>query len=136
MARAVLIGRQKAVFDRLCRADRPLGAYALLDLLRAEGFNSPMQVYRALHALVEKGVIHRLETLNAYVPCLRSDRREHGLTVLAICTMCGRLGEFSDEEMARRLIRWSRNSGFRLESSMIEVQGTCLACRHGQVSTD
>ena len=125
----MLSGRQKAVFDLLCRVEHPLGAYALLDLLRADGFNSPMQVYRALHSLVEKGVVHRLQTLNAYVPCTEVDCRERGLVVFAICTTCGLPRKFADRELSMRLAEWSMRNGFQLASTVIEVHGVCDSCR-------
>lgn len=95
-----------------------------------------MQVYRVLHVLIEKGVIHRLETLSAYVPCGQPDGRGHGLTVLAICIACGRLMEFVDEEATCRLNAWSMRRGFQLTSSIIEIRGVCLSCKNEYTPED
>jgi len=47
----------------------PLSAYDILDKLHDFGFRAPLQVYRALDKLIELGLVHRLETLNAFVAC-------------------------------------------------------------------
>lgn len=68
-----LTANQEAVYAALRRAQSPLSAYALLARLREQGFNAPTQVYRALDRLLEQGIVHRLESMNAYVSCRHSD---------------------------------------------------------------
>ena len=48
------------VYQLLCDADRPLSAYNILDALRDQGIRAPLQVYRALAKLVERGAVHRI----------------------------------------------------------------------------
>ncbi len=64
-----LTRNQSLVFNALDGASGPLSAYDILDKLRADGFRAPLQVYRALDKLVEYGMVHRLESLNAFVAC-------------------------------------------------------------------
>jgi len=64
-----LTRNQSLVFGALSRAEGPLSAYTILDQLRDDGFRAPLQVYRALDKLVETGMVHRLESLNAFVAC-------------------------------------------------------------------
>ncbi|MCS6758506.1 MAG: transcriptional repressor, partial [Candidatus Devosia euplotis] len=60
---ADLTRNQGLVLGALAHADTPLSAYQLLDALRADGLRAPLQVYRALDKLVERGLAHRLESL-------------------------------------------------------------------------
>jgi Fur family zinc uptake transcriptional regulator len=55
-----LTRNQSLVLKTLSDADQPLGAYELLNRLQPSGFKAPLQVYRALDQLVEKGLVHRL----------------------------------------------------------------------------
>ena len=79
MIAPVLTKNQSLVFETLQRADQPISAYTILDRLRDHGFRAPLQVYRALDKLVEAGLVHRLESLNAFVACAhRSEERRVG----------------------------------------------------------
>ncbi|HSM41507.1 MAG TPA: transcriptional repressor, partial [Afifellaceae bacterium] len=66
------------VFDTLLAADGPLSAYDILDRLRDKGFRAPLQVYRALDKLLALGLVHRLESLNAFIACAHPDCEGHG----------------------------------------------------------
>jgi Fur family zinc uptake transcriptional regulator len=62
-----LTKNQSLVMGALSQANGPLSAYTILDELREHGFRAPLQVYRALEKVVEFGLVHRLESLNAFV---------------------------------------------------------------------
>ncbi|MGB2321810.1 MAG: Fur family transcriptional regulator, partial [Candidatus Puniceispirillaceae bacterium] len=68
-AKSKLTRNQTLVLEALASAGQPLGAYSLLDLLRDQGFKAPLQVYRALDQLISEGLVHRLESLNAWTAC-------------------------------------------------------------------
>lgn len=129
---ADLTKNQSLVFDELSKAHAPLSAYALLDLLREQGFRAPLQVYRALDKLQEAGLVHRLESLNAFVACAHKhgdhETHCHGLVAFAICNTCGQVNEFSDHEIETRLAGWANSSGFRAEKTTVEIRGQCAAC--------
>lgn len=119
--------KQKLVLDALRLAQEPLSAYELLEQLRAHGFNAPTQVYRALEVLMKAGLIHRLETLNAYIACSLEHR--HDSTVFAICNHCGHTDELLDSDLSGCLDRLVQRRHFSLESITIEVRGTCSTCK-------
>jgi len=131
-----LTKNQSLVLGALMRADAPLSAYAILDALRDDGLRAPLQVYRALEKLTEVGVVHRLESLNAFVACHAADHdHQHthahihaGVTVFAICEACGKVDEFEDAMIADRLYGWARKADFDAASTTIEVRGTCKSC--------
>ena len=123
-----LTRNQALVFSALSQASEPLSAYTILDRLRGDGFRAPLQVYRALDKLTEKGLVHRLESLNAFVACAHPHAHEHGLVAFAICETCGQVDEFSDELVKERLAAWSKRTGFRPSKTTIEIRGQCKAC--------
>ncbi|WP_061933870.1 Fur family transcriptional regulator [Aureimonas sp. AU22] len=123
-----LTRNQKLVFDALERADGPLSAYSILDALRGEGLRAPPQVYRALEKLLETGLVHRLESLNAFVACAHPHACAHALTAFAICEKCGTVAEFADEVVEARLDAWAGGTGFVPRRTTVEIKGLCAAC--------
>jgi len=123
-----LTRNQSLVLDALTKAEGPLSAYTILDRLREDGFRAPLQVYRALDKLLAAGLVHRLETLNAFVACAHPHCHARGLVAFAICEGCGQVEEFSDEVVRNRLGAWSAAKGFKAEKTMIEIRGHCAAC--------
>ncbi|MCK7614228.1 transcriptional repressor [Roseibium sp. CAU 1639] len=119
---------QKLVFGSLSGAGGPLTAYAILDLLRDSGFRAPLQVYRALDKLVEYGLVHRLESLNAFVACSHKGCSGHGTAAFAICEKCGLVSEFTPDKAIEALRAWTRDEGFHLSRTTIELRGTCRTC--------
>ena len=127
-----LTRNQSLVLGTLSQADGPLSAYTILDRLRDEGFRAPLQVYRALDKLTGMGLVHRLESLNAFVACAHGHGKDHahshGLIAFAICETCGQVDEFSDEVVVERLSGWAGEHGFRPHKTTLEIRGTCAAC--------
>jgi Fur family transcriptional regulator, zinc uptake regulator len=123
-----LTRNQSLVLKTLETARAPLSAYTILDRLRGEGFRAPLQVYRALEKLLAEGLVHRLESINAFVVCAHPHDHGHGLAGFAICQNCGAVEEFSDDLVEERLAEWSRGRGFRPERTTMEIRGACAAC--------
>ncbi len=124
-----LTKNQSLVFGSLSDAGGPLTAYAILDLLRDNGFRAPLQVYRALDKLVEYGMVHRLESLNAFVACSHDGCNAHGTAAFAICEKCGDVSEFKPDDAIRLLTSWTAKQGFSLSRTTIELRGTCRSCQ-------
>jgi Fur family transcriptional regulator, zinc uptake regulator len=125
-----LTRNQELVLQTLNGAEGPLSAYDILDRLRSEGLRAPLQIYRALEKLTAHGLAHRLESLNAFVCCAQAGRHgdEAGPTAFAICGRCGRVDEFTDEQVDERLAGWARAQGFVPTTTTIELRGTCRGC--------
>ena len=126
-----LTRNQSLVLSVLKQAAAPRSAYDILDGLRGEGMRAPLQIYRALDKLMEKGLVHRLESLNAFVAC--SDPHDHGthahgVTAFAICEDCGAVSEFHDDVIETRLTAWQKTQHFKPEKTTIEIRGHCRAC--------
>ncbi len=118
---------RRRVFEIIAASPRPIGAYAILDVLRDEGrAGAPPTVYRALDFLLEQGLIHRLASLNAYIGCPHPAER-HGGQFL-ICRGCGRVGELHSGLVEATIVAEAAALGFGVETQMVEVLGRCAEC--------
>lgn len=123
---------RRQVLEIVCGSRRPLGAYEILERLRqvAPGA-APPTVYRALAFLLEQGLIHRLETVHAYVSCAHPGEPHSGQFL--ICTACGDVTELEDSQVARSLRKAESASGFHTERRVIEISGVCARCGDRQI---
>jgi len=122
-----LTEQRKTVLRLLCASDKPLSAYELLDRMRGMLKNpAPPTVYRALDFLLGQGLVHKLESLHAYVGCMHPDHR-HASQFL-ICDACGEVAEVEDAGVAESLRAAGQARGFRAKRPIVEVLGTCARC--------
>lgn len=126
-----LTKNQALVLDQLTKTENPQSAYDLLDSLREEGLRAPLQIYRALEKLQIKGLVHRLESLNAYVACRHEGCSSHKTIAFAICERCGLVTEIADKALSKNLETLGSDIDFRLKTSMIELRGECANCLSG-----
>lgn len=126
---ARLTDLRRRVLELVWTSHEPVGAYALLDTLKSEGHAAaPPTVYRALDFLIDQGLVHRLERLNAFVGCPRPES-SHSAHFL-ICTDCGRALEMLDNPALDAALQNAANaSGFTVSRRTIEVEGLCPDCR-------
>lgn len=123
-----LTTNQQRALSALRQANRPLSAYALLEQLRPAGLTAPTQVYRALEKLLEYGLIHRLESLNAYVSCCHAQGCKHRIAAFAICDVCGCIEEFTENSLSQCLGQWAKHHAFSMRNTTIEIRGQCATC--------
>jgi len=125
-----LTPQRRRVLEILVASDRPLGAYEILAALSGpQGKAAPPTVYRALEFLLEQGLVHRLETLHAFVGCNHPDH-PHSSQFL-ICAECGEVQELEDAAVAQTLGSAAAETGFQARRPVVEVIGTCAGCLHG-----
>src|SRR3954468_11183205 len=87
---------RRRVLELLLESDGPLKAYDLIAAFGETGEPAkPPTVYRALEFLERLGFAHRIESLNAYVPC-RLEGAGHKAAFL-ICECCGAAEEFEPD---------------------------------------
>jgi Fur family zinc uptake transcriptional regulator len=127
------VGNAGRVLAVLRELRRPTSAYDVLDRLRPNGVRTPTTVYRALKALIEMRLVHRLEALNAYVACAHP--RHSDDVCFAICEACGRVDEIHDQRLRQFVDDWCESEGFLLSRTAVELIGTCILCR-GSVARD
>lgn len=119
---------RRRVLQLCLQSHRPRGAYDILEDLAAEGHKrAPLTVYRALDFLVGLGLVHRLESRNAYLGC--SGPEAGHATQFLVCTRCGAAVEMDDPGLAAAIARSAERLGFAAGRQMVEVEGVCAACR-------
>ena len=94
---------QQRVFDTLKAETRPLTAYEVIDRVSTNGVWAPPTVYRALKRLLEEGIVHRLESRNAFLACTHPHHQNEARVVFTICVNSGITQKLSDAETATRL---------------------------------
>lgn len=117
---------QKRIHQILASATGPLSAYDILDQMKGKDAVTPPTIYRSLDKLIEKGLVHRLESLNAYVTCRHT--HEQGMAAFAICDGCAAVKEFADPQIDESLIRWSNLHDFYPKTITVEMHGLCKTC--------
>jgi Fur family zinc uptake transcriptional regulator len=122
---------RRDVLGALLASHKPLGAYEIMELLSPRGPRpAPITVYRALDFLLENGLVHRIESRNAFVACVHTHDRDEPVLFL-ICDRCGAVGEAASAEVAATLKSAARAAGFTPKSPVIEISGVCTHCRDG-----
>jgi Fur family zinc uptake transcriptional regulator len=127
-----LTANQGAVLQQLRQAGKALSAYEILDLVRGDGLRAPAQVYRALEKLIAVGLVHRLESLNAFIACAHDHGKEAEIApavVFTICTRCGAVAEHAMPTVAAALSSELGRERFDPGHMTVEVSGRCGDCR-------
>ena len=123
-----LTALRQRVLELVWHSHAPIGAYDILDRLRVEDgrLAAPPTVYRALEFLMEQKLIHRIESLNAFVGCI-DPRRPHSAQYL-ICRDCGTVTELEDRAVAEAIAGQAARQGFSIDRQTVEVHGLCGHC--------
>lgn len=123
---AGLTRNETLVWRVLREAGEPLKAYEILDRLKAKGVRAPMTVYRALEGLETKGLIHKLEGLNAFIVCNHDG--PHQLQVFVVCDDCQGVSEIEIDGLEGLVKPAARRAQFAMDTARLEVRGRCDAC--------
>jgi len=121
---------RRRVLEIVARGHRPFGAYDVLaELAKAEPERArvaPPTVYRALDFLLAQGLIHRIDSRNAFVTCFAPERphRAHFL----LCEACGQATEIRDAALAKALEGTAAAAGFSILRETVEIAGRCADC--------
>jgi Fur family zinc uptake transcriptional regulator len=138
MKTADLTKNEKKVLSALGRSMRPLSAYEILDRARSDALKAPVQVYRALEKLSSRGLVHRIEAMNAFVACTDCSHPGHDHASqsnpharhrpgFVICRDCGTVREFEDERL-EGIATEAAGKDFAVDFVSLEVYGRCVAC--------
>lgn len=118
---------RRRVLEILLSEHRAMGAYDILERLRAEGLgHQPPVAYRALDFLVSHGFAHKVERLNAFIACSHPGAR-HAPAFL-ICRSCGSVAEAEAEPAKSQLAKAAKAAGFAIETTVYEAEGVCPTC--------
>jgi len=113
-----LTSRRRQVLEILLASHQPLGAYDI-----------PPIVYRALEFLLAEGLIHRIESRNAFISCVHPGHQ--CAAQFLICRDCEQVAELENGDSG--LLAQADNIGFAVDHSVVEITGVCAECQiHGK----
>jgi Fur family zinc uptake transcriptional regulator len=120
---------RRRVLEALLASHAPLGAYELIDRLALRAARpAPITIYRALDFLREQGLVHRIESRNAFIACVHNHESRDPVVFL-ICEQCGAVGEAASAAVADTIKTASRAAGFTPKTPVIEISGICAHCK-------
>src|SRR5690606_28005187 len=98
-------------------------------LARSHKSARPPTVYRALDFLMAEGLIHKIESLNAYLGCVEAGAPHSGQFL--ICRKCGTTEEIVDPKLETALDHASRKAPFKAEQQVVETSELSTRCGKG-----
>src|SRR5262245_32493645 len=118
---------RRKVLEALAASHRPLGAYDIMAVFGGRR-PAPITIYRTLEFLMARGLVHRIESRNAFVVCA-NNHRSGALVAFLICEACGAVGETPGAAVSQSLTAAARSAGFAPKTSVVEITGLCAHCR-------
>ena len=117
------------VLELIWQSHKPLGAYTLMEMLATASTRqvAPPTVYRALDFLLEEGLIHRINSLNAFIGC-PAPKQKHQSHFL-ICESCSIAVELDNPGLNEHILGLAHAAGFTVNSHSIEINGMCSSCQ-------
>jgi Fur family zinc uptake transcriptional regulator len=120
---------RRQVLAALIGSGQALGAYDLIEKVGGERRPAPVAIYRALDFLREQGLVHRIESRNAFVACPHQHEPDETV-IFFICENCQRVIEESSQTISAALALIARKRGFETHANMLEIEGRCASCRY------
>jgi Fur family transcriptional regulator, zinc uptake regulator len=121
---------RRQVFEEIASSHDAVGAYDVLDrLIRKTGERmAPISVYRAIDALLDVGVVHRLESRNAFFACHTPHAGKRHIAL--VCDTCGLVAEIDGTAVFTAIEKTTAagKTPFTVKRSVVEVAGDCAAC--------
>lgn len=132
-----MTAQRRALIEVIQGAEQHLDAGSLLERARHRGPNiDRATVYRTIELLKKLRLVDELDLMH-----LEGEkhfyevkaRREH---VHLACLRCGRIEEFSSPIFERLKDEITRQAGFAIKVTRLEVGGSCRACTAGEAGAD
>ncbi|ACI91271.1 transcriptional regulator, Fur family [Afipia carboxidovorans OM5] len=120
---------RRQVLQALLASHKPLGAYEIIDeLARLMPRPAPITIYRALEFLMDNGLVHRIESRNAFLACVHNHEASP-VVALLICERCGAVGEIPAAPIVKGVAEVVEGTGFSPKLSVVEITGLCGHCQ-------
>lgn len=122
-----LTDKRRQVLALIWRSHKPIKAYDLLTALQHDDPSAkPPTVYRALDFLIGQGLIHRIDSLNAFTGC--GHPNAHDDCYFLICHDCGTADECCSSSLTRAIRSAASSNNFAPARTTLEVAGVCGDC--------
>ena len=119
---------RRQVFELVWAGHKPVKAYDLLsDLSTKRSGVAPTTVYRTLDFLQAQGLVHKLESLNAYLGCSHPEKEHQGQFL--ICEGCEEVRELEFESFSESIDQIENEQEFAINRMTVELFGLCTNCQ-------
>ncbi|MBT3071652.1 transcriptional repressor [Rhodomicrobium sp. Az07] len=126
---------REQVFLEVATSHKPVSAYDLIDVLAKSGKRvAPVSIYRILEVLQSAGLVHRLESRNAFFACM-ADHECAAHTITLVCEDCDRVIEAAAPDAYRAIAAATQATGFMIRRTVVEVSGLCDECARRRAAT-
>jgi len=118
---------RRRILELVCSSHKAIGAYELLDLFHEEDAKAkPVTIYRALDFLMDVGLVHKIESLNAFIGCMQAETNHQ--SVILICDNCKNAYELDAAPVYQSVFEMGEKVQFTPTSLTIELHGLCSSC--------
>ena len=119
--------QRRDVLTCVAESHSAVGAYDIIERMASHGPRpAPITVYRALEFLLAHGLVHKIESRNAFVAC--SHAHDNQPAAMLICEACGLVAELDVPDAFASLGASAKGQGFVEQRTMVEVSGLCFSC--------
>ncbi len=119
---------REQLFTLIWQSHKPVTAYKLLDQIKGSDFSAtPPTVYRTLDFLLDQGLIHRINSLNAFIGCCQPGKRHTG--TFMICEQCDHALEVDNTNILNAIQKVSHQHNFQVKNYITEIYGFCPQCQ-------
>jgi len=118
---------RRRVLELVWESHKPAKAYDILEKLgKEDGSPVPPTVYRALDFLLENGLVHKINSLNAFVGCTHPGPNNQ--CYFLICTECDEVKECCASQLGKAIGQSVKSNSFKMDTVSLEIQGVCESC--------
>ena len=122
-----LTDQRRDVLNCVAQSHAAVGAYDIIERMAERGPRpAPITVYRALDFLQAHGLVHKIESRNAFVAC--SHAHDGHPAAMLICETCGLVAELDAPRVFDDLEVLAGAQGFTEHRTVIELSGLCAMC--------
>lgn len=119
---------RRRIFELVWSNHKAVGAYDLLEILHLENPKAKaVTIYRALDFLLAAGLVHKVESLNAFVGCLKPEIAHNA--VLLICNQCQQTDEVEAQPVYDTIYQLADRNSFIPQHISLELHGCCKTCQ-------
>ncbi len=130
-----LTPQRRAVVHALATSDRHMTPAQVHTATRKErGDVGLVTVYRAIRVLAELGLVCEISADGHQRSYLLRRPPEHHHHL--VCSSCGYVVDFVSSDVERIQSRLARETGFRIDSHIVEFVGCCARCRNSALSPE
>ena len=119
----------REVYDLLTASETPLKAYELLWRLQEKRGRRapPSTIYRAVSVLIDQGLVHKIESRNAFVVCTAPDQPHD--PIFLVCEQCQSALETDGSAILESVKARLKDAKFHPRHLNFIVSGLCRNCK-------